>query len=145
MKKEREKGQKNGSVKNRKRELRGWLGVKYLQWWFTAVSVYSMRCVGVGETCIEMERVSVNASSWCEWLKEQLESLRWSESELTVYTWQNHQQQLLPAALLGPLLSTLANLVRHWNHVVVLETICSPIALRLRWGYLCAPIINLLA
>lgn len=39
----------------------------------------------------------------------------------------------------------LGNSVRQWNHIVVLETICPPITLRLFWGYLCAPIINLLA
>lgn len=68
-----------------------WLGVEKLKQWFTAVSIYRVRCVGVGETSTQLEWMSLNASSWCEWLKEQLYSLKWSENELTVYTWQNHQ------------------------------------------------------
>lgn len=87
---------------------KGCIGVKYPLQWFTVASVYRTRCVGVGETCMDMEWVSVNASSCGSGWKSSWILLRWSENELIAYTWQSHQPLHPQADLRGPSLRTLA-------------------------------------
>lgn len=97
-------------------------------------------CGSWGESCDEMERVSANASCWCEWLMEQLDGPG-------VNSGSTHGKDISTATLWAPLLSTCCIIPElffagPWSHAVVFrnDTLSPSHSEHLR-----APIISLLA
>lgn len=74
-------------------------------------------CGSWGETCDEMDWVSVNASCWCGWLMEQLDGPG-------VNSGSTHGKAISTATLRAPLLSTCCIILElffagPWSHTVV--------------------------
>lgn len=87
-----------------------------------------MRCVGVGETCmrwsececIQPVRVTEGAAGYSEMFWEWTHSLHMAKQSTATST-----GGFVGAFITYPHI-TLRNVVRHWNHIVVFETIRSP-------------------